>query len=109
VVSVTNKGIMSHYVYLTGDVVFSTEPDTVYSTTSGSNPSLDPGATYPIIRVRVPVAEEVSHDPYEASCSVTLPPALNKYNTDGIMIFTVVWLVVIVAVSISLVRSRHDE
>ncbi len=107
--SVTNKGSISHYVYLTGSVVFSTEPDVVYTETSRSNLPIDPGATYPVIRVRVPVPVEVLQDPYEASCSVTLPPPVNKYDIGLIVPATIVWLVGITAVSTSLVMSRRKK
>jgi hypothetical protein len=107
-VNVTNKGSISHYVYLTGEVVFSSQPDMVFTGIDRSEPPIDPGATYRQIHLYVLVPNEIFQNPYEASCSVTLPPLVNPYSTAWIIIPTVVWLVGLAAVLTSLARSRRQ-
>ena len=108
-VNVTNKGIISHYVYLYATVEFSTEPGMIYTKTHSSLGPINAGSTYPIVRVRVPVPSELLQDPYEASCSVTLPPLVNQYSSAFIVFTTVFWLIGVAAVSTSIVRSWRKE
>lgn len=105
-VSAANKGSISHYVHLTGTVVFGSEPDTAFTYTYSAIGPIDAGSTSGEVRVRVPVTNELLQDPYEASCSVTLPSAVNQYNMGLIMIASVIWLLGIAAVSTSIVRNR---
>jgi hypothetical protein len=104
-VNYANKGSMSHYVYFTGRVVFSLQPDNVFTGTSSWG-QIPPG-DWPteLIPIRVQVPNELSQTPYEASCSVTLPPFVNEYTTSWILLLGVVWLVGLAAVITSLVRS----
>jgi len=104
-VSVTNKGSIPHYVYLTAKVVFSSQPDMVFTGITRSTGPIDPGATYHQIWLNVLVPNELFQTPYEASCSVTLPPLVNEYSTPWILLPGVVWLVALAAVLTSLVRS----
>lgn len=108
-VNVTNKGSISHYVYLYASVEFSTEPDMVFTRTYSSLAPINADSTYPIVRVRVPVPSELLQDSYEAYCSVTLPPFINQYSNASIVFTTVFWLIGIGAVSTSLVRSWRKE
>lgn len=106
-VNVTNNGIISHYVYLTGNIVFGSQPDTVYTEISRSNPPIDPGATWQGVRIYVDVPDEIVHDPYEVSCSITLPSPVHQYNIGWIVPAVLLWLVVLAFLSVSLVRSRR--
>jgi hypothetical protein len=104
-VNLTNKGSISHYVYLTGRVVFNSQPDTVFTETKGWG-QIPPGDWHPdLIPIRVQVPNETFQTPYEASCSVTLPPLVNEYSQPWILLPGVVWLVALAAVLTSLVRS----
>jgi len=105
-VNVTNNGIISHYVYLTESIALSSQPDMVFIETSRVSP-IDPGATWQGVRIYVDVPDETIQDPYEASCSITLPPLSNEYNMGFIVPATVVWLEGLAALSTSLVRSRR--
>jgi hypothetical protein len=107
-VSVTNKGSISHYVYLTGRVVFNSQPDMVFTGIYRHTPPIDAGATYRQIWLNVLVPNEIFQNPYEASCSVTLPPLVNGYSTVWIVPPTVAWLVGLAAVLTSLARSRRQ-
>jgi hypothetical protein len=107
-VSVTNRGSIPHYVYLIAKVVFDSQPDMVFTGIIHSTPSIDPRATYHQIWLNVLVPNEIFQTPYEASCSVTLPPLVNEYSTPWILLPGVVWLVGLAAVLTSLVRSRRQ-
>lgn len=107
--NVTNKGIISHYVYLVGSVVFNTQPDTVFTYKYESLSPIDSGQAIPNVRVRVPVPYEFSQDSYEASCSVVLPPLVNEYSTGFIVLAIAVWLVGFAAVSTFLMWSSRGK
>lgn len=106
-VNVTNNGIISHYVYLTGEVVFNSQPDEVYTETSRSNGPIDPGATWREVRIYVDVPDEIVLDPYDASCSITLPSPVNEYNIGWIVPGALLWLVTLAFLSVTLVRIRR--
>lgn len=107
-VNYTNKGSISHFVYYTGRVVFDSQPDTVFTETVRWG-QIPPSDWHPeLIPIRVQVPNELSQTPYEASCSVTLPPFVNEYTTSWILLLGVVWLVALAAVLTSLVRSRRQ-
>jgi len=110
-VNVTNIGSISHYFYLTGKVVFSTEPDMVFTETSRSNPPIDPGEMWSRVHIYVPVPDELLQDSYDASCSVTLPSFADYigHNAGWMVPAIIVWLVLIAAISTSLLRSRRKN
>jgi hypothetical protein len=107
--NVTNNGIISHYIGLTVKVIFDSQPDMVFTRTTFSYGPIDASETWRGFHVLVAVPDEVFQDPYEASCSVTLAPLVNQYNRGLIVLFAVVWLVGLAAVSTSLVRSRRKR
>jgi len=107
-INFTNSGAISHGFFLTGSVMFNTEPNTTFTNRIRMHP-LDAGKTLSNVRNRVPVPNELLQDDYNTSISIGLLPFFNKYTTDGIVFFTLVWLLVIAAVSTSLVRSWRKE
>jgi uncharacterized protein (DUF58 family) len=105
-VNVTNKGSISHYVRLTGRVVFNSQPDMVFTSRNPLSSTFPPGEGGPVgFPIYVQVPNETYQTPYEASCSVTLPPLMNEYSQPWILLPGVVWLVGLAAVLTSLVRS----
>jgi hypothetical protein len=106
-VNVTNNGIISHYVGLTGKVVFNSQPDEVYTYTSISYLPIDPGETLKGVRIYVDVPDEIVLDSYDASCSITLPSPVNEYNIGWIVPGALLWLVTLAFLSVTLVRSRR--
>ncbi|MHA1807887.1 MAG: hypothetical protein ACXQTA_00125 [Candidatus Syntropharchaeales archaeon] len=105
--NVTNNGAISHGFLLIGKVVFTTEPDTTFTYTKSVRP-MDAGETYPTVRIRVPVTNELLQDDYDTSVSVELLPLFNEYNTGFIVIAGVVWLVAIAAAVIALIHAQRD-
>ena len=104
--NVTNSGAISHGFLLTGSVMFNTEPNTTFTNRKYMHP-LDAGETYPTVRNRVPVPNELLQDDYNTSVSVGLLPFFNEYNIGFMMIAGILWLVALAAVVITLIRTQR--
>ncbi|MBN2229006.1 MAG: hypothetical protein JW779_05385 [Candidatus Thorarchaeota archaeon] len=105
--NVTNSGAISHGFLLTGKVIFITEPDTIFTYTYRMR-SMDAGETYPEVRIRVPVTNELLPDDYDTSVSVELLPLFNDDNRSFMVIAGVVWLVALAAAVMALIHVRRD-
>ncbi len=106
--NVTNKGLLTHVVRFTVSVVFDSQPDKVFAWSGwGDIPPTDWTTGWgPHFYVYVP--SEVVGQSYNASCSVSLFPAINDYSIPWIVLPGVIWLVSLAAVVTALARSRRN-
>ncbi len=102
--NVTNKGFLTHTVRFTVSVVFYSQPDKIFASSSwGDIPPTDWTTGYGS-HFYVYVPSELVGQSYSASCSVSLFPAINYYSIPWIVLPGVVWLVSIAAVVTAFAR-----